>query len=109
MEIRYEIRPSGVAVISPAGVLDLMVAPALRRELHALVNDGAKQLLVDLTDVVMIDSTCLGVLVSGLKAVRRKGGDLRITGGNERVMTLLQLAKLADVLKVADSDGEVTG
>lgn len=52
VEIRYEIRPSGVAVISPAGVLDLMVAPALRQELHALVNDGAKQLLVDRKSVV---------------------------------------------------------
>ncbi len=105
-EISSEVRSSGLVVISARGPLDLMAAPALREELTAHVHNGNKRLVIDLSEVESMDSTALGALVFALKAARKNGGDLRIAGPNERVVTLLKLTKLADLLKVTDSIDE---
>lgn len=103
VRMRSEITPSGVAVVVVEGPLDMTSAPALRAELHDLVNGGGKQVVVDLSGVDSIDSAALGALVSGLKTARKNGGDLRIAAPNERVTALLKLTKLSDVLRPADS------
>lgn len=108
MGIRSEVRPSGVVVLFPEGVLDWNAAPAFREELLRLAGKGGKQILVDLSAVEVIDSTGLGALIDGLKAVRKNGGDLRIAGLSEQVASMLALTKLGGILKVADPSDAAT-
>lgn len=105
VKLHSEVLSSGVALVSAEGTLDLTAAPMLRGELQTLVKNGAVQLVVDLSDVEFIDSTGLGALISGLKAARKNGGDLRIRNPRERVMTLLKLTNLDQVFRLADSAG----
>ncbi|MBX9920794.1 MAG: STAS domain-containing protein, partial [Mycolicibacterium frederiksbergense] len=58
---------SGVVVVTPAGRLNMVAAPTLRKELHAIVESGQTRLVVDLSEVDFIDSSGLGALISGLK------------------------------------------
>ena len=67
----------------------MAVAPALRATFSNLVADGKSRLVVDMTDVDSIDSAALGALVSGLKAARGAGGDLRIVAPSMQVLTVL--------------------
>lgn len=103
VQIRTETTSSGATVICPEGALDLSAAPALREQLHALVQRGQTRLVVDLSGVDTIDSTGLGALISALKAARKNGGDLRITKPNETVVALLELTSLDWVLKSFES------
>jgi anti-anti-sigma factor len=105
MDIRTEVRPSGVTEVFVEGALDMAVAPVLRDELQSLVKGGAVNLVINIAKVETIDSTALGALISGLKAARKNGGDLRITSPRERVSSLLKLTNLDQVLKIVD-DGE---
>ena len=103
MQIRRAVTPSGATVVYPEGDLDMTGAPAVRERLHALVQAGNTRLVVDLSAVDTIDSTGLGALISGLKAARKNGGDLRIAKPNATVVALLELTSVDCVLKSFES------
>ena len=90
---------SGVVVVRPAGRLNMVAAPALRQELHELVESGSNRLVVDLSGTDFIDSSGLGALISGLKVARQAGGDLRIASPTTQVETVLSLTNLNRVLR----------
>lgn len=88
-------------VLRPDARLNLAVAPDLREQLRGLVQGGYSRIVVDLSGVESIDSSGLGALVSGLKAARQAGGDLRITAPGPQVVAVLELTNLDKVLKTA--------
>ena len=94
---------SGVVIVAPQGRLNMVVAPDLRTQLHALVERGNSRLVVDLAGVESLDSSGLGALISGLKAARQAGGDLRIAAVREQVTAVLELTNLNRVLRAYDS------
>ena len=94
---------TGAVVVLPAGRLNMTAAPALREQLHGLVKSGHVRLVVDLSGVESIDSSGLGALISGLKAARQAGGDLRIAAPAEQVTAVLELTNLNRVLKAYES------
>jgi anti-anti-sigma factor len=70
MPLAIDIRPHDRTVlIVLRGDLDLTTAPSLRDDLMQVVNDGAR-ILVDMQAVEFLDSTGLGILVSGRKRAR---------------------------------------
>ncbi len=103
MEWPTRTTSSGAVVLRPEGRLNMVAAPDLREQLHGLVSAGHARLVVDLSAVETIDSSGLGALISGLKAARQGGGDLRISAPSEQAMAVLELTNLNRVLKVADS------
>lgn len=94
---------SGAVVLRPEGRLNMVVAPELREQLHSLVRSGNTKLVVDLSGVDSIDSSGLGALISGLKAARQSGGDLRIAAPGEQATAVLELTNLNRVLKSYES------
>jgi anti-anti-sigma factor len=67
------------------------------------------KLAVDLSAVEFIDSSGLGALIGGLKAARTAGGDLRIAGATEQVVSVLRLTNLDKVLRVYDDPQSAYG
>ena len=94
---------SGVIVVRPDGRLNMVAAPALRKQLHDLVAGGSSRVVVDLSATEFIDSSGLGALISGLKVARQAGGDLRIAAPTRQVITVLELTNLDRVLRAHDS------
>ncbi|MGH3062700.1 MAG: STAS domain-containing protein, partial [Gaiellaceae bacterium] len=50
-------------VISLTGEVDLYTAPEFKQQLLEVINQGAKEVVVDFSNTTFIDSTTLGVLV----------------------------------------------
>lgn len=94
---------SGVVVVRPAGRLNAITAPDLRHQLRALVQGGSARVVVDFSAVSEIDSSALGALISGLKAARQAGGDLRVAAPNDHVRLVFQLAKLDGFLNICQT------
>jgi len=99
VELRERTLPDGVAVVAPVGRLTMVGAPDLRGKLAELVADGHTRIVVDLSEVVFLDSSGLGALVAGLKSARQAGGDLRIASATEQVLLVLKLTSLDRVLE----------
>lgn len=74
----------------------------LRDTIRRLIEEGKKQVLLNFGDVKYIDSSGIGELVSGLVALNREGGQLRLFNLTERVeevMTLSSLLSLFEIFK----------
>ena len=79
------------------------VADELRSRIQAELPEADAQLAVDLTKVDFMDSSCLGVLVSLLKAVR-PGGDLVLFGMRPSVAEILRLTHLDAVFACEEEE-----
>jgi anti-sigma B factor antagonist len=88
----------GVVVVSPRGELDAYTTPGLRAELHRLVEEGSRTLVVDLTGVTFLDSSALGVLVGTLKRLREREGELRIVEPRPTVRRAFEVTSLDQIL-----------
>ncbi len=83
------------------GELDMATADQLRNELARLADDGAVQITVDLSDLVFIDSTGLSVLISGLKLLRRQGGDMALRSPSPSTRRVLEITGLTEVFAIS--------
>lgn len=93
-------------VLEVGGEIDVYTAPVLREKLVALVEGGAKMIIVDLSHVEFLDSTGLGVLVGGLKRVRAHDGSLRLVCTQERILKIFRITGLTKVFPIHGSVDE---
>lgn len=93
----------GVAVLVVHGEADLHAAPQLRERLRVVTESGAADVVVDLTDATFVDSTCLGVLLGGLKRLRETGGGLQIVAARPDIRRLFEITLLDQVFPLHDS------
>src|SRR3989442_15394295 len=104
MDLSIETERIGdVVVLHVAGEVDVFTAPQLREALVGAIEDGCRDVVVDLQGVDFLDSTGLGVLVAGLKRVRQYGGHLLLGCTREPILKILDITGLVQVLKVYDS------
>ena len=88
------------------GDLDVRTSPELRERLESVLQDGVRQVIVDLNHVEYLDSTGLGALVRGLQQTRRVDGDLKIVCDSIRVRRIFQIAGLSRVLEILPSSAD---
>jgi anti-anti-sigma factor len=99
MQSGFEAHAGQTAVISLRGQLDARSAAQVRQDFVGAVAAGYPRLVVDLAAVEFIDSSGLSSLISGLKAARLAGGDLRIARPSEQVVMILKLTQLERVMR----------
>jgi anti-anti-sigma factor len=82
-------------VLRPAG--DSIVAatiPELRAKLREIVASGARELVVDLSDVLMVDSSGIGLLISAHNSLKKVGGQLAVIHASADVLELFQTMRM---------------
>ena len=94
---------NGHAVLAVQGEVDVYTAPQFREQLIQLVDQGHRNIVVDLEGVEFLDSTGLGVLVGGLKRVRSHDGDLSLVCTQRRILKVLEITGLTKVFSIHDS------
>ena len=103
MDLRFEMSEhGGVPVLGVFGEVDVSTAPRLRQELVEMAA-GSDRAVVDLDSVDFLDSTGLGVLVSGLKRFRTQGGDLMLVCTQRRILKVFEITGLTAVFGIHDS------
>ena len=89
------LRPSeNVAVVDVEGEVDIYSAPQFKEVLLQGIEEGASRIIVDLAKVTFIDSTALGVLVSGAKRVRPQNGTLDIVCADDNITRIFEITGL---------------
>jgi len=74
-----------------------------QKRLYDAVNTGEGNVVVDMAQATWMNSSGLGMLISGLTTLRSSGGDLRLTNLSERLRRPLEITKLDSVFKIFDS------
>jgi len=67
------------------------------------VKGGVKFFTFDLSDLKSINSSGLGILISGLKNVKKSNGSLKIINANEKILNIFKLTKLDNVFEFETS------
>jgi anti-sigma B factor antagonist len=93
----------GWAVARVTGDVDISTAPRLRERLVSLVSEGRTQIVLDLEEVDLLDSTGLGVIVGMLKRARTMGGDLRLVATRPAIRKVFEITALDRTMPLADS------
>lgn len=78
-------------------------AMMLNDKLHELVEQGRVHVVADLSQVNWMNSSGLGILISGLTTMRNAGGDLKLANVTERIQSLLMITKLKTVFETHES------
>ncbi|MGH3040492.1 MAG: STAS domain-containing protein [Gaiellaceae bacterium] len=99
-DIKVEQAAADVWVIALAGEIDLYTAPEFKQQLVELIAQGAKHVVVDLTETTFIDSTTLGVLVGGVKRLRPNGGQLSIVCSDRNITKIFEITGLNRVFTI---------
>lgn len=86
--------------------LDAHNSDELKSEMNRLFESGAKNLLIDLKEVRFIDSSGLGVLVSGFKNASTRQGNLKLCGLQNQVRSMFELTRLHRVFDIFVSSDE---
>ena len=66
----------------------------------ALVADGARSILIDLRPVTYVDSATIGCFMDLYRTVSGVGGELRLSGVQKRVETMLTMTGAHNFLQV---------
>jgi anti-sigma B factor antagonist len=66
----------------------------------ALVASGTRDILIDLTPVTYVDSATIGCLMDLYRQVRSAGGQLKLSGVQKRVETMLTLTGAQNFIEI---------
>ena len=83
---KAEVKPDGDVVASSAD--------ELRSELKRLVGEGVSELTLDMTDVGVVDSIGLGLLISTHNSLAKMGGKLSVVNASQDIQELLKNMRL---------------
>jgi anti-anti-sigma factor len=74
--------------------LVVTVVPEVKRELSQLVKDGVTQLVLDLQNVAIVDSSGIGCLVAAHNSLLQKQGSLTLVNVSGDLFDLFQSMRL---------------
>lgn len=80
--------------------LDAHNSDELKVEMNRLFESGTKDLLVDIKEVRFIDSSGLGVLVSGYKNAATHQGSIKLCSLQTQVRSMFELTRLHRVFDI---------
>jgi anti-sigma B factor antagonist len=92
-----------IALVQLSGWIEIASAPQLRDSLISLVDDGHLHLVIDLSEVVFLDSTGLGVLIGLLHRLRSRDGSVVLAGAKERVYKVFHTTQLTKFFTFTDT------
>jgi anti-sigma B factor antagonist len=72
-------------------------AETFRDELHKLIEERKKEVIVDLGKVKFMNSSGLGILIGGLTTMKNAGGELVICQADKKIESLLMVTQLIKV------------
>jgi len=108
MELKYEPDPviAGGLVVRLSGNLEVNGATQLWDDVSKRVGEDARFLIFDLSDVHIVTSAGIGILVRLFVRLRGIGGALAICGCSDKICEVFEIVMLRDILKVCDSEDE---
>jgi anti-sigma B factor antagonist len=89
-------------VVELEGELDVSTSERLRAQLLELIEDGCRELVIDMSNLLLIDSTGLGVLVGVLKRVLQHDGEMLLQAPRPAARKVFAITGLDQVFTIVE-------
>jgi anti-sigma B factor antagonist len=101
MPVPFDVqRTSDETKVTIRGSLDINGAPALADEIDKVIATKPGKVVVDLSELDLIDSSGVAALVKLYKGVRRDGGAVRISGARDQPLAIFKLLRMDKVFNL---------
>jgi anti-sigma B factor antagonist len=84
--------------------LDAMVATSFKSKFVDLINSGAKQFILNLSNVSFIDSSGLGAIIRTLTLLEKNQGSLFFCNVSDPVLMVFKIAHLDQLIQILPSE-----
>nr|WP_080812107.1 STAS domain-containing protein [Halomicronema hongdechloris] len=84
------------------GLLDAFSEPTFRKVLNRCIDEGPRNIILDLSAIDFVDSSGLGALVQIVKKAKTEGGSVQVVT-NARVTQTVKLVRLEQFLSLQPS------
>ncbi len=96
-----------IVVLEPKGkIMGGPDASLLNDKIHEYIESNRKKVVIDLSKVEWMNSTGLGILISGYTRLRNHEGVLKLANVTDKIQSLLTITKLVTVFETFDSVDE---
>ncbi|MGF7060716.1 STAS domain-containing protein [Brassicibacter mesophilus] len=89
-------------IVEPIGEVDIYTSPAFKEALLQIMEERAVDIIINGENLVYIDSTGLGVLISVLKKARENNNEITITNIKPNIKKLFDLTSLDKVFTIKE-------
>ncbi len=103
MEINLRTN-EGVTILDLKGNLTIGAEEKLGEIVAQVVEDGQKQLLLNMTEVPFVDSSGIGALIKSFSRVKGAGGKLKLLNPSRNTRQLLSITGLLSVLEIFEDE-----
>lgn len=94
----------GVIILQPSGkIMGGPDATLLHDRLYEFIKQDKKQVIIDFSEVDWMNSTGLGILISGFTTLRNNDGTLKLANVTKKIRSLLTITKLLPVFESYDT------
>ena len=95
-----------INVVAVQGSIDALTASDFTQFMSDQIQQGASQLVADLSQVEFMSSAGLRAILAALKEARQHGGDLRLAAAQPGVEKILKISGFTSILKAYPSVDE---
>ena len=74
-----------------------------KEEINDLIENGYKDVILDFSGVPWINSTGLGILISGYHSLKNAEGSMKICSVKERVLSIFYISQLEKIFDVYET------
>ncbi len=105
MSFSYNIKKEkGYIKINLVGnLMNKQQIEGLLTDIDFYYNEGINKIIIDLSDMLYMNSTGLSILINIFTRTRSKGGEVVITNVPEKINKLLVITKLNSIFNIEDS------
>jgi len=106
MKVKIEEKYQAAIIELKGNLIGGENAKLFREKLYELINQNKKNLVVDMTDVKLVSSTGIGILISGYTTLKNAGGDLKLAHISDKVQGVLNITKLNQIFNIYNNVDE---
>lgn len=101
-----EAENEGVTIVEPRGRVDTNSAKPFGDRVVALINDGARHMVIDLREIPYISSAGFRALLIAAKAMDTAKGKLVLCGMSPEIKRLFEIGHFTDLFMICGTRDE---
>jgi len=102
MKIKISEKYDAVIIMLKGNVMGGEDTKIFNETLHKLIEDGKKNVIIDVSNVKFMNSSGLGMLIGGLTTVKKAEGRLILAGVTDKIESLLIITKLITIFETSE-------
>ena len=91
--------------LTVSGGLTVVLVPELQQALKAEVEKGTQQIIFDLAETRIVDSSGIGLLIAASNSLAQKNGKLSVVNTAPEIFRLMQSMRLVGRLNISGRPG----